>query len=195
MLIVLIMYHKFPTGNNLQVDPHGISDHESHFQVLWRLLQIFTEFCRHDSYKQVIANSSCNMPPAAQTYAFHQSTLLVILKGNEHSQNTPLWDLFESYALLLSCSLLFVNSVLYLTWPNQSGLSTYQYITTQNNVTTKTTISAFKSQLFHSGCSCQNTHTHILAHIIILQLSGFCPGQPGWAVPEETFTHSHLSWS
>jgi len=28
----------------------------------------------------------------------------------------------------------------------------------------------------------------------ILRLSGFCPGQTGGPVPEETFTRSHLSW-
>jgi len=32
-------------------------------------------------------------------------------------------------------------------------------------------------------------------HTTILQLYGFCPGQPGEPVPEETFTHSHLLWS
>jgi len=37
--------------------------------------------------------------------------------------------------------------------------------------------------------------THIHRHTTILRLSGFCPEQPGWAVPEETCTHSHLSWS
>jgi len=32
-------------------------------------------------------------------------------------------------------------------------------------------------------------------HTIVLRLYGFCPGQPGEPVPEETFTDSHLSWS
>jgi len=37
------------------------------------------------------------------------------------------------------------------------------------------------------------THTHTA----ILLFSGFCSGRdnPGEPVPEETFTHSHLSWS
>ena len=35
------------------------------------------------------------------------------------------------------------------------------------------------------------THTHTT----ILRLSGFCPGNPGEPAAEETFTHSHLSWS
>ena len=39
---------------------------------------------------------------------------------------------------------------------------------------------------------CQ-AHTH--THTTILRLSGFCPGNPDELVPEETFTHSHLSWS
>jgi len=36
------------------------------------------------------------------------------------------------------------------------------------------------------------THTH--THTTILWLSGFCPGLPGEPIPEEAFTHSHLSW-
>jgi len=35
-------------------------------------------------------------------------------------------------------------------------------------------------------------HTHTHTHTPVLRLYGFCPGEP---VPEETFTHSHLSWS
>ena len=35
-------------------------------------------------------------------------------------------------------------------------------------------------------------HTHKYTHTTVLRLSGLCPEQP---VPEETFTHSHLSWS
>jgi len=37
------------------------------------------------------------------------------------------------------------------------------------------------------------TYTH--AHTTILDLSGFYPGNLGEPVPEETFTHSHLSWT
>jgi len=45
---------------------------------------------------------------------------------------------------------------------------------------------------------CQNLHrwwynTH--THATIVWLYEFCPGQPGWAGTEETFTHSHLLWS
>ena len=36
-------------------------------------------------------------------------------------------------------------------------------------------------------------HTH--THTTILWLSRFCLGLPGWAGPEEMFTHSHPSWS
>jgi len=32
-------------------------------------------------------------------------------------------------------------------------------------------------------------------HTTVIRLYGFCPGQSGWMVPEETFTHLHLSWS
>jgi len=35
-------------------------------------------------------------------------------------------------------------------------------------------------------------HTHTK---LFLRLSGFSLGQPGEPVPEETFTHSHISWS
>jgi len=40
-----------------------------------------------------------------------------------------------------------------------------------------------------------HTHTHTHTHTTILQLFGFCPGQAGEPVPEETFTHSHSSLS
>ena len=39
------------------------------------------------------------------------------------------------------------------------------------------------------------THYFQHTHTTILRLCGFCPRQPEWAVPEETFTHSHPSWS
>jgi len=40
-----------------------------------------------------------------------------------------------------------------------------------------------------------HAHTHTHAHTTVLRLYGFCTGQPGEPVPEETFTHLHPSWS
>jgi len=34
-----------------------------------------------------------------------------------------------------------------------------------------------------------NTYQHTHTHTAILWLSGFCQGQPGEPIPEETFTH------
>jgi len=42
-------------------------------------------------------------------------------------------------------------------------------------------------------CACKWFTFHF--HTIILQLCGFCPDNLVKLVPEETFTHSHLSWS
>jgi len=39
----------------------------------------------------------------------------------------------------------------------------------------------------------EHTHTHTHTHTPILWLSGLCPDYPGELIPEETFTHSHLS--
>jgi len=38
-------------------------------------------------------------------------------------------------------------------------------------------------------------HTHTRTHTTVLQLSGFLQDNPIEPVPEETFIHSHLSWS
>jgi len=39
------------------------------------------------------------------------------------------------------------------------------------------------------------TLLHCSTVTTVLRLYGFCPGQPGEPVPEETLTHSNLSWS
>jgi len=40
----------------------------------------------------------------------------------------------------------------------------------------------------------RHARTHACTHTVF-QLCEFSPGKPGEPIPEETFTHSHLSWS
>ena len=50
-------------------------------------------------------------------------------------------------------------------------------------------------QSFRAWHTHAHAHAHTLRQTTVLQLPGFCPGQPGEPVQEETFTHSHLSWT